>query len=143
MKETLEIVLQGGALGLLALLLLGAIYIAASVAPSIKGFFDGHTTTLNGIATRLAVVDTKVDDLKKSAGEHEVRLRELAEAVRTEVTETREAVRAEAFDTRNNLHAFERRATAAIHRQHTSEPPPPISRPSAVPNTGSRPRLTG
>lgn len=63
MNETLETVLQFGALGLLAAFGYGGYRLATVYAPMVKDFLVGLIATQNAIAEKLGAVDVKVDNL--------------------------------------------------------------------------------
>lgn len=117
MKETLDMVVQGGALGLLALLLAGAIYLAAGVLPSIRAFFDALTTKLQTLETRAAVLEAKVDA-------NTAAIKVAGEVVAAMLGRVGDAVASEAFEVRQEVAAAERRITAAVRREQASDPPP-------------------
>jgi hypothetical protein len=116
-KETLDPVLQAGALGILALILVGVFYVVMAVLPSIRAFFDGLTALLREIAATQAVLVAKVD------------------ANTTAIGKVSESVQAEAFEVRQELGAAERRMAAVVRREQASErPPAPSARFSPAPN---------
>lgn len=124
MNNTLETVIQGGALGLLAVLVVGAIYLAAAVVPAIRGFFEQLTIRLASIDTRAAVVEAKAD------------------AIAVAVARLEDALSAEVVELRQELGRAERRITAAVHREQPSDPPPPASRATAS-SAGPHRRVSG
>lgn len=131
MKDTLETVVQGGALGLLALLLGGAIYLAAAVLPSIRSFFEGLTEQLREIGKRQAVMEAKLDAVGAAVVES-------GKATAGSLGRLGDAVAAEAFEVRQDLGAAERRITAAVRREQASDPPPQSRTSVPTPPTGLR-----
>lgn len=117
MKETIKLVTEGGSLALLIAVLLGLFYLARSVVPAIKDFFVALTTRLSEIKTDVEVIKTKVD---QGTGAAASAYRSGGEAI----GKVEDAVRVEAFELKDALGQAERRITAAIRREQSSDPPP-------------------
>lgn len=130
MVQILNLVTQGGAVVLLALLGFGLYKLARDTIPAVKDFFSQLVTSLGALQARVAVIETKVDatNTAVSKGNSD------ATSAIGRVTDT---VQAEAFEVKQELGATERRLAAVIRREQVSDPPPAVPRvPAATPATG-------
>jgi len=149
-KGTLELVIQGGAVGLLALLLGGMIYVAVKLVPAVKAFFERLTASLGTLETRAAVIETKLDAAAAasalSATASTTAAMASTSSVTSAVARVSDAVASESFEVKQALGDTERRLTAVIRREQASDPPPPSRASAHTPASGmpvtSR-RLTG
>lgn len=136
----LQIVTQGGAVVLLALVLLGLWRIAKDTVPAVKDFLLNLTASVADLKAKVAVIDTKVDAVDKKAEAAMGAVVRTGEATAGALGKLVDVVRTEAARDDEALAALERRLGSVIRRELDSDPPAPPSRPSV---TSFRRSLTG
>ena len=136
----LQIVTQGGAVVLLALVLLGLWRFAKDTVPAIKDFLLSLTASVADLKAKTAVLEVKLDavgaEVKAAAGA----VVRTGDATASALEKLADNTHDDAARQDEVLAALERRLASLIRRELPSEPPAPPSRPSV---TSLPRRLTG
>lgn len=123
MKETLQLVLQCGALGLLAALFYGVFRIAIVYAPLVKEFIVGLIATQNVILQQSSATMAKVDAWQAANAAGHASIAKAVDSQASITSKLIEAIHEEGTETRSALDAAERRIVKVVWRELDSEPP--------------------
>lgn len=149
-NQIVTLVVQGGAVALLALVMLGGWRLAREWIPRFMDFLAGLSASQAAHTEKQAVTDAKVDALIAGQARLTAAVEKLGDVASAAITKAGDSagtalgalghvVMAEADQTRSALEAAERRITKAIHREQPSDsdnPPPPSRASSHTPATG-------
>jgi hypothetical protein len=128
-----QIVTQGGAVALLAIILFGG----WSMIPAVKEFLLSLTAAMGDIKSRIAVIETKQDATNAKIDGATGAILKTGDATVATLGRLSDIAHEDAAHNDEALAGLERRLAAAIRRELSSDPPGPASRPSLnTPATG-------
>jgi len=133
-----QIVTQGGAVALLAIILFGG----WSMIPAVKEFLLSLTAAMGDIKSRIAVIETKQDATNAKIDGTTSAILKTGDATAATLGRLSDIAHEDAAHNDEALAALERRLGAAIRRELSSDPPGPASRPSLTTPASGLPRTS-
>jgi hypothetical protein len=116
LKDIIQLVTNGGAVVMLVLVAIGLYRIARDIVPAIRQWLKEDTAVKLEWSRVFAALEAKVDAAAVGATR-------AADQATVSLGHVRESVSAEARDLSTHIDQAERRITAAVRREHASDPP--------------------